>query len=111
MPLFKLSVCCEKGVAARYYSVFRKQLQFANDRNRVCGAVLGLSQDGACTNQLENFSKNSLKGDLSNDTTENPPLFSMVNTFNALSFIPTPSYGVKNKEYPVQNEKYPHLHS
>jgi hypothetical protein len=30
-----------------------------------------------------NFSKNNLKGDLSNDTTDNPPLFSLVNTFKA----------------------------
>jgi hypothetical protein len=56
---------------------------FSNDTNRVRGAVLCLSQDGACTNLFENFSKNNLKGDLSNDTTENPPLFSLVNTFNS----------------------------
>jgi hypothetical protein len=30
----------------------------------------------------ENRSENNLKGDPSNDTTENPPLFSLVNTFN-----------------------------
>jgi hypothetical protein len=54
---------------------------FANDTNRVRGAVLCLSQDGACTNLFENFSENNLKGDLSNDTTDNPPLFSLVNTF------------------------------
>jgi hypothetical protein len=33
-----------------------KQLLFANDRNRVRGAVLGLSQDGACTDMFENLS-------------------------------------------------------
>jgi hypothetical protein len=54
---------------------------FANNRNRVRGAVLGLSQDGACTDLFENLSVNSLKGDLSNDTTFKPPLFSLVNTF------------------------------
>jgi hypothetical protein len=32
----------------------------------------------------ENRSENSLKGDPSNDTTVNPPLFSLVNTFNHL---------------------------
>jgi hypothetical protein len=32
----------------------------------------------------ENHSENSLKGDLSNDTTVSPPLFSLVNTFNVL---------------------------
>ncbi len=51
------------------------QLWFANNRNRVRGAVLGLSQDGACTDMFENFSENSLKGDLSNNTTFKPPLF------------------------------------
>ncbi len=30
---------------------------------------------------FENFRENSLKGDLSNDITLNPPLFSLVNTF------------------------------
>jgi hypothetical protein len=44
--------------------------------------VIGLSQDGAFINLFENLSVNSLKGDLSNATTFNPPLFSLVNTFN-----------------------------
>ncbi len=65
----------------RHYSVIWKQLLFANYRNRVHWVVLGLSQDGACTDLFENFSENSLKGDLSNDTTLNQPLFSLVNTF------------------------------
>ncbi len=43
--------------------------------------VLGLSEDGACTDLFENFSVNSLKEGLSNATTFNPPLFSLVNTF------------------------------
>jgi hypothetical protein len=34
-----------------------------------------------CTNMLENFRDYSLKRDLSNDTTANPSLFSLVNTF------------------------------
>jgi hypothetical protein len=38
-------------------------------------------EDGACTDSFENFRENSLKGDLSNDITLNPPLFSLVNTF------------------------------
>jgi hypothetical protein len=33
---------------------------------------------------LENHSENNLKPDLSNDTTANPPLFSLVNTFKAV---------------------------
>ncbi len=43
--------------------------------------VLSLSQDGACTDSFENLRENSLKGDLSNDITLNPPIFSLVNTF------------------------------
>ncbi len=53
----------------------------ANDRNRARWLVLGLSQNGACTDLYENHSENSLTEDLSNDTTVNPPLFSLVNTF------------------------------
>ncbi len=68
-------------IQLRRYTVIWKQLLFANDRNRVRGAVLGLSQDGACTDLFENLSVNSLKGDLSNATTFKPPLFSLVNTF------------------------------
>jgi hypothetical protein len=45
--------------------------------------ILGLSQDGACTDLFENFSENSLNGDLSNNTTLNLPLFSLANTFKA----------------------------
>jgi hypothetical protein len=82
IPLFQLSVWCEKCVAAQHYSVIGKQLLFANKRNRVRGAVLYLSQDGACTSLFENFSENILKGDQSNKTTDNPPLFSLVNTCN-----------------------------
>ncbi len=65
----------------RRFTAIWKQLLFANDTNWVRGAVLGLSQEGACTDSFENFRENSLKGDLSNDITLNPPLFSMVNTF------------------------------
>jgi hypothetical protein len=71
----------QNGVAAQHYAVICKQLLLANSRNRVRGAVLFLSQDGACTNLCENFREISLKRDLSNDTTVNPPLFSLVNTF------------------------------
>jgi hypothetical protein len=45
--------------------------------------VLCLSQDRACTDSFENFRDNSLKGGLSNATTFNPPLFSLVDTFKA----------------------------
>ncbi len=54
-----------------------KQLLIAYDRNKICGTVLGHSQDVAYTNIREN----SLMRDLSNDSTANPPLFSLVNTF------------------------------
>ncbi len=46
--------------------------------------VLGLPQAGAYTDLFENLSEISLKGDLSNATTVNPPLFSLVNTFKHL---------------------------
>jgi hypothetical protein len=81
IPLFQLSVRCEKCVAARHYAVICKQLLNANDINRVRWVVLDLLQDGACTDFFENFSENSLKGYLSNATTFNPPLFSLVDTF------------------------------
>jgi hypothetical protein len=35
IPLFQLSVCCEKCVADRRFSVIGKQLLISNDRNRV----------------------------------------------------------------------------
>ncbi len=62
-------------------TVICKQLLISNDRNRVRWVVLSLSEDGACTDLSENLSVNSLKGDLSNATTSNPPFFSLVNTF------------------------------
>ncbi len=68
-------------IKLRHYTVIGKQLFIANDRNRVCWVVLGLLQDGAWTDLVENLSVNSLKGDLLNVTTFNPPLFSLVNTF------------------------------
>jgi len=36
---------------------------------------------------FENFSENSLKGDLSKDTTDNLPLFSLVNTFKIIRLM------------------------
>jgi hypothetical protein len=63
------SLHCEKCVAAGHNSVIGKQSLFANNRNRVRRVLLGLSQDGACTDLFENFSENSLKRDLPNDTT------------------------------------------
>jgi hypothetical protein len=63
------------------------QVLFANNRNRVRGAVLGLLQDGPCTKLFENLSENSLKGDLSNDTTFKPPLFSLLNTFKLEVYV------------------------
>jgi len=74
--LFEIIVCCEKCVsAARNYADIGKQELFPNVRNRVLGAVLGRSQDGACTNLFENLNVNSLMGDLSNATTFSPFFF------------------------------------
>jgi hypothetical protein len=81
IPWFQISVRCEKCVAARHYAVICKQLLNANDINRVRWVVLELLQDGACTDFFENLRENSLKRDLSNATTFNPPLFSLVDTF------------------------------
>jgi hypothetical protein len=39
---------------------------------------------------FENFRENSLKQDLSNDTTVNPPHFSLVNTFKPMDPDPDP---------------------
>ncbi len=67
-------------ISLRCYTVIGKQLLISNDKQGSL-SVLGFSQDGACTDLLENLSVNSLKGVLSNVTTFNPPLFSLVNTF------------------------------
>jgi hypothetical protein len=74
-------------IQLRRYAAIWKQLLFANDRNRVHGAVLGLLQDGDCTDLFENLSVNSLKGDLSNATIFKPPLLSLVNTFNVFVLV------------------------
>jgi hypothetical protein len=37
--------------------------------NSYCFQIIGLSQDGACTDIFENLSVNSIKRDLSNDVT------------------------------------------
>ncbi len=52
-------------------------------RNTAIGKQFLISNDG-CTYLVEILSKNSLKGDLLNATTFNPPLFSLVNTFKEL---------------------------
>ncbi len=65
----------------RHYTVIGNQLFISNDRNRVRWVVLGLLQDGACTDFFENLSENTFKGDLSNATIFDPPLFSLVDTF------------------------------
>jgi hypothetical protein len=71
----------KSNIANNFSSDVGKQLLIANDRNRVRWLVLVLLQDGACMDLYENRSENSLKGDPLNDTTLNPPLFSLVNTF------------------------------
>ncbi len=68
-------------IQLQHYAVIWKQLLISNDRNRVCRVVLDLSQDEDSTELFKNLSANGLELDLSNDTTFNPPLFSLVNTF------------------------------
>ncbi len=57
------------------------------DRNRVRWFFLGLLRDGACIHLYENHSENSLTGDISNATTVNPSLFSLVNTFKKIAHL------------------------
>ncbi len=80
----KKSTNINSNIANNFSSDVGKQLLIANDRNRVRWLVLVLEQDGACMDLYENRSENSLKGDPSNDTTVNPPLFSLVNTFKGI---------------------------
>jgi hypothetical protein len=57
-----VSVKCMMWKACRsptLYADIGIQLLFANNRNRVRGAVLGLSQDGACTDLFENLTVNT----------------------------------------------------
>ncbi len=54
--------------------------------------VSGLPQDGACTDLFENLSEISWKGDLSNATTFNPPLFSLVYTFKQRKKLAAPAH-------------------
>jgi hypothetical protein len=82
--MFQLSLRCEKCAAAGHNSVIGKQLLFAN-RDRL--VVLGLSQNGACSDLFENFSENSFKGDLPNYTTLTTPRFSLVNTFKLVFIV------------------------
>jgi hypothetical protein len=56
-------------IRLRRNNVNGKQFLISNDRNSVRSVVLGLSQDGDCTDLVENLSENSLKGDLLNATT------------------------------------------
>ncbi len=61
IPLFQLSVWCEKCDAALHCPVIGKQLLVLNDGNRVRLAILGFSQDRICTDSFENFSVKSWK--------------------------------------------------
>ncbi len=66
--MFQFSVLYEKCVAAWHYGVIGKQLFISNYRHSVRWEVLGLSQDGVCTDSFKNFIMESLKRDQSNDT-------------------------------------------
>ncbi len=73
--MFQFTTCHESFpdflISLRHYTVIGKQLLLSNDRNSVRWVVLGLSQDGACTDLV----------DLSKGATFTPPFFSLVNTF------------------------------
>ena len=49
-------------IKLRRYTITRKRLLFAKKRNRFRLVVIGLYQDGACTNLFENLHVKSLKG-------------------------------------------------
>ncbi len=62
-------------IKLRRYTDIGKQLFISNDRHRVRWEVLGLSQDGVCTDSCESFSVKSLRLDQSKDTKFSPPSF------------------------------------
>ncbi len=82
-PLVQLSVFCENCDAARHWCRVWKQLLYSNNRIGVRWALLGLLQDEAWTDFDKTLDVNRLKRDPSIDITFIPPLFSLVNTFNA----------------------------
>ncbi len=97
-------------ISLRHYTVIGNQLLLSIDRNRVRGAVLSLSQDGASTHLFENFPKNSLERDLSNDTAANTPLFSLANTFKVPLYSKLDnSPGFLNPYLPITVENLSHL--
>jgi hypothetical protein len=53
--MFKSSQLCKNFDAARYWCHVWVQLLYSNHKNRLCWVVLGLSQDGACTDFYENL--------------------------------------------------------
>ncbi len=66
IPLFQLSVWCEKRDGAWHCAVIGKQLLIPKTQR---GFVLGLSQDRVCcTDSFKNFSVKCLKWNQSNDT-------------------------------------------
>jgi hypothetical protein len=50
----------------------------------------------------ENLSENSLKGDLSNANTFNPPLFSLVNTFKGVTGRILELVSKKDKKFKIK---------
>ena len=84
IPLFELSVWCEKCVASDTIALLGNNYCLQILETGFAEWFYASHRDGACTNFIENFSENSLKGDLSNNTTLNQPLFSLVNTFKEL---------------------------
>jgi len=86
-------------ISLRHQTAIGNQLFISNDRNRVRWVVLGLLQDGACTDFFENLSENTLKGDLSKTETFNPPLFSLVDTFKCCITVVTLTGSCFHKEH------------
>jgi hypothetical protein len=61
IPLLQIGVWCEKFATARHDADIGIQWLFTNNKNRVRGAVLGLSQDGPCSDLFENLRENSIE--------------------------------------------------
>jgi hypothetical protein len=88
IPLFQISVLCEKCIAAWYYTLLGINYSMQIIETGFVEQFYASHRMGPAPICFENFREHSLKRDLSNDATANPSLFSLVNTFNIFSYWP-----------------------